>query len=147
MNSLDKRFEEIELQLVDLFCNKDRAAVDIGTAGSGVYTEKMLQYSSQVYSFEAHPVSAQKMRERYGDRIILRECAVTNYIGTAVLSVPKRESGVERSGWSSIEKDFAEHKDGIVKYKVQTTTLDEENLPPVSLIKIDVEGAEPNIIV
>ena len=140
-------FREIEFDLVDLFCNKELAAVDIGTTGSGPYTELMLQNSRIVFSFEPHPRSAERMREKYGEQIVLREVAVSDYVGTATLNVPLRDDGqTERHGWSSIEKNFPENQNGIVQYEVETTTLDEENLPNISFLKIDVEGAEVEVL-
>lgn len=145
MNTTD--FREIELDLVDLFCDKELAAVDIGTTGSGPYTELMLPSSRMVFCFEPHPRSAERMRERYGRQVILKEAAVSDYVGTATLNVPLRDDGqTERHGWSSIEKDFPENQNGIVQYEVKVTTLDEENLPNISFIKIDVEGAEIEVL-
>ncbi|GEM_PF-2741225 len=145
------KFAEIEIQFVELFCDKDKISVDIGTGISGPYTQEMLRYSKGVYSYEPHPVSAQQIRDKFGNSIVFREVAVSDKVGVAVLSTPVKEGLLPgdftgKSDLSSIYKDF--NKKGIesARYEVKTTTIDAENFPPVSLIKIDVEGAETEVL-
>lgn len=146
-----KKFEEIEIHLVELFCDKDKISVDIGTTGSGPYTEEMIQYSKKVYSYEPHPISAEYMRKKFGDRIKFNEYAVTNKVGNAVLSTPLRETVLPdqtpgKRALSSVYIDFKENGNEAERYSIKTITLDSENLPPVSLIKIDVEGSEIEVL-
>lgn len=147
----DGKFEEIELYLTDLFCDLNKASVDIGTTGAGPYTDEMLRHSKEVYSYEPHPASAKRMREKFGDSITLREYAVSNKVGTAILSTPVRENrtpdqSLGKPALSSIYKDFGQKGVEAERNSVKTTTIDSENLPPLALIKIDVEGAEIEVL-
>jgi len=140
-------YQEIELEIVDLFCDADKVSIDIGTAGKGPYTQRIIPFSKKVYSFEPHPISAQKMREKYGEVISLYEYAVTNKIGMTTLHVPLNiDTGLEKPGWSSIEKDFSNETIKTEKYTVKTTTIDAQSLLLTAFIKIDVEGAENEVL-
>jgi hypothetical protein len=69
--------------------------------------------------------------------------ALSNYAGTANLHIPIDESGIEHDASASIENaEFARTRDQLVSLQ----TLDSYHFENISLIKIDVEGHEYNVI-
>lgn len=118
--------------------------VDVGAnAGVFSYFVHTLNPRSEIIAFEPLPVMAAKVRalkERAGLNLDCREMALSNAPGEAVLETVHGYDGTSRlsSGAS------AQPAGGL---RVRLSTLDAE-LPsrPVALMKIDVEGFEPEVL-
>jgi FkbM family methyltransferase len=103
-----------------------------------------------VHAFEAYPPVAALLRENLalnpGARHVrVVDAAVSDVSGTLDLFVPPESGPIETS--SSTEADF---KEGSVPITVAATTLDaywqSVGSPPVSAVKLDVEGAEHRVL-
>jgi len=77
--------------------------------------------------------------------------ALSDRAGTMTLSVP-RVGGAAQEEWASIAKDYAAIQrddprvEAIDRWTVPTVTLDSLHLANVTAIKIDVEGAEEEVL-
>ena len=90
--------------------------------------------------------------------VTIREVAVANMTGNATLHTPRyasAEEGIDRfvDEWSSLtqtynstRRQFPERFTEVRHMKVKAVTLDSENIPNVGFIKIDVEGAEHEVL-
>lgn len=143
-----------ERPLPDLFLGALRhrhgTVFDVG-ANTGVYALVAASVpGTEVHAFEAYPPVAALLREnlrlnRRGRRVRVVEAAVTDVAGTIDLFVPPPSGAVETS--CSTDASF---RDGSTPVTVPAVTLDEywdsAGRPQVTVIKVDVEGAEHRVL-
>ncbi|MBX9243460.1 FkbM family methyltransferase [Actinotalea ferrariae] len=143
-----------ERPLPDVFLATLRGApgvvLDVG-ANTGVYSLiASTVRGASVHAFEAFPPVAALLREnlalnRTSARVTVVDRAVSDSEGSIELFVPPDSGLVETS--SSIDAGF---KEGSTPITVPTVTLDAYwtslGRPPVTLVKIDVEGAEHRVL-
>ncbi|SKA30103.1 methyltransferase, FkbM family [Enhydrobacter aerosaccus] len=137
------QFGEIELRLVKHLCRPDQDSIDVG-ANIGTYLHAMKRHSRQVHAFEPIPWLAQLLSKKFGRRIIVENVALSSSAGTAVLHIPEID-GTLVTGLSTLSDRFTEqtaHRDIVV----ETKPLDAVYRGTVGFIKIDVEGAEHNVL-
>jgi len=128
--------------------------LDVG-ANTGVYA--LLAVTAhprcRALAFEPVPELADLLRNNVaanpqGRRIHVREIAIGDHSGVAQLHLPpaQQDGTIETS--ASLDPRFKETIDRIVQ--VEMSTLDDAwataGHPPVTVIKVDVEGAEPRVI-
>ena len=135
---------EPELKWLESICPRREVAIDIG-ANIGVYSYKMAQLFPQVYAFEINPDLIGPL-EAYGSkRISVIAKGLSANAASATLHIPV-VNRLALTGWASLDvgncPDTNEHLDKAV----EVATLDSYNLRAVSLIKIDVEGHEPEVL-
>jgi FkbM family methyltransferase len=146
---------EKEIKFLDILCEKDKISVDVG-ANEGEYTEALLLLSKEVYAYEPIPELAARLRQKFL-KAIVKKCALSDTVGTATLYIPdyRDAEGQVRmlDGWASMVKNYAEEKNAypdkfpvVQEIVVNTTTLDGEQISPIGFIKIDVEGAEIDVL-
>jgi FkbM family methyltransferase len=128
-------------------------AVDVG-AHDGRLTLPLASLPGiRVLAFEPLPPSFARLRAAVGSaaNVTLRPEALSDRFGIATLSVP-RVGGVEQEEWASIVKDYDAisqddpRVDGINRWTVPTLPLDSLDLRDVTAMKIDVEGAEQEVL-
>ena len=120
-------------------------AFDVGV-NYGYTTAWLSRWADRVVAFEPHPANAELVREqlriRRIDNVELVPCAVSDREGQATLHVRKHDGhhSLGISGASPTREQVA----------VPTTTLDraaeERGIDRVGLLKIDVEGYEPDVL-
>ena len=126
---------------------------DIGANyGFYSYLAKTLINRGEVHSFEPNPTVFEYFKKnKKGQDIYLNNCAVGDKDGEVYLFGSFKEN-IYRSGSSSIvesvasyelNKDFYDHKISISSIRLDTYV--KSNKPP-TIVKIDVEGAEPLVI-
>lgn len=134
---------EFELAIITSFCDQSKDVVDIGSSG-GIYSFRLAPFSSTVHSFE--PVGfkiyeAKKLSRRWINNIQFYEVALTNYNGEEDFEINILDSGISK---------FRRLQGGQKVYsrtqKVITRTLDSYGLRNISIIKIDVEGSEIEVL-
>ena len=130
---------EPELRLLPYICRKDRAFLDVG-GSVGLYSFVAQKHSAWVYSVEPHPESAAYLRKHFTKNVTVLECALTERAGRFPLYVP-RLNGKEITTRSSLNSDA---NGGLeqVSVEVETKRIDDLQLKPLQLIKIDVGGHE-----
>ncbi|MGE0225091.1 MAG: FkbM family methyltransferase [Acetobacteraceae bacterium] len=109
---------------------------------------------TRVIAFEPLPQACARLREavaHLGDRVVVRPEALCDHAGTLTLSAP-RVAGQVQEEWASIAKDYAAIRrddprvEAIETWTVPTLRLDKLGLTDVTAMKIDVEGAELEVL-
>jgi FkbM family methyltransferase len=109
---------------------------------------------THVVAFEPLPSAFRRLQAATADipdRVTLRPEALSDRTGTVTLAVP-RVGGAAQEEWASIAKDYAEisradpRVDGVDTWTVPVIPLDDLVLTDVTAIKVDVEGAEEEML-
>lgn len=138
---LRKKGYEPEFELLPFLCDNHKISVDIG-ANLGSYTSRLTKNSQTCWAFEPVPKLAKFLRRAFGDKIILKEVALSSKSGKAELRVPNNVYAC-----ATLEKDNSlENYKEIEKILVEVKRLDEYDLKNVGFIKIDVEGHEEDVL-
>jgi FkbM family methyltransferase len=128
--------------------------IDAGAHDGGLTLPLAALPGSKVIAFEPLPPAFRRLREaaiRAGAPITVRPEALCNSFGVITLSVP-RVGGTAQEQWASIAKDYTalRHEDpgidGVDDYTVPAITLDSLGLTDLTAMKIDVEGAEQEVL-
>ncbi len=150
-----KNKDERELELIKIFSDKKKDAIDVGVY-RGVYSYQLAKYYKHVYSYEPNPLIypyLQKNLKKIISNITIENFALSDAIGEIDLRIPKRFKSIFKGnieeiyklGCASIHKKnkFIEFD----SYKVKRQKLDNilKN-KTVGFIKIDVEGHEKEVI-
>ena len=103
---------------------------------------QMLKHSKECWVFEPIPELAKQLQRTFKDRTVIRAVALSDKNGKAQLRFPKN-----LSTRASIEKENTINGYSEIKViTVPTRRLDDYDLGPVGLIKIDVEGHEKAVL-
>lgn len=139
----ERRRGEREIHLVPLLADRARVSLDIG-ANRGVWAEAMRGCSAAVHAFEPNPKIFRMLRRGLGAGVTAHPIALAERNGQAELRIPRGRRGYSNQGATlSAEKIGAtEHR----TVMVEARRLDDMELGPVGLIKIDVEGFELSVI-
>jgi FkbM family methyltransferase len=139
---------EPELELVDHLAEPGEAVVDIG-ANHGMWTVRLSEAvgpSGRVHAFEPVPYTAGTLRRviaAFGlENVVLAELGCSDRAGRATFRVPIQDSGVTDAALAHLAtgSDRERARDVEVELVVLDDFLDERR--PISMLKIDVEGAE-----
>lgn len=141
------RAVEPEIRLVPQLCIAGTCSLDIG-AHFGIYSYFMRRHSAAVISFEPNPVLAARLRSILGSRSDVRESALSNETGTALLTIPRRGNDSLTALATIDAGNLAASSVPHDVRSVQTARLDDflPDLPRVGFIKIDVEGHELSVL-
>jgi FkbM family methyltransferase len=151
LNILRGRYEEDEIRFVRSLLKPGDSAIDVG-GHIGFFTMQMAAAvgpQGSVYSFEPLDANADLLERsiaenRFGDRVRFQRAAVGAASGTATLTFPVETLN---SGGAYLLRDGSAALAGNLKKTVPLVALDELNLSrPVRFIKMDVEGAEPQVL-
>lgn len=138
-----RRFEP-ELPRIDDFCPRGGTALDVG-AWYGPWSRALASRVDQVLAFEPNPSVAQVLRRTVPVNVeVIEAVAGSGTTTTATLWVPPSGRGTE-----GIASTLA-HGEDALPLTVSATTLDavvaEHVQGAVSIVKIDVEGAEQAVL-
>jgi FkbM family methyltransferase len=130
------------------------AIVDAG-AHEGRLTVPLAELpGSHVIAFEPLPAAFRRLRAAtagVAERVTLRAEALSDRAGAVTLAVP-RVGGVAQEEWASIAKDYEAIRaadprvEAVDRWTVETIPLDALGLTDVTAMKIDVEGAEEEVL-
>lgn len=138
-----RRADEPELGLLPCLLRPDRAFLDVG-ANVGLYSYVARGRAAQIYAVEPHPRMAAALRRNFAGDVEVLEFALSDHEGAAPLHVPEHEGG-ELTSRSSLEAE-ANPGFGERQLEVALHRLDGLSLPPLGLVKIDVEGHEKAVL-
>jgi FkbM family methyltransferase len=141
MSAASWRTSEPELHFLPSLADPKRLSLDIG-ANWGMYTAVLLPVSSGVISFEPDPGEAAKLRRSF-PKARVEECGLGAADSVAMLRQPLMANGTASKGWGTLSDRSFEHEKTV---EVKVRRLDDFDLPPVGLIKIDVEGFENQVL-
>lgn len=148
---IDGAFEKEEIKFIIKKLSKGDIAYDIG-ANVGYFSVVMstiVGISGKVFSFEPMPNNLKKLKSNIAlnnaNNITIKEVALSNTTGTLQMYSP-----VDDLAFASIydSDSTVSEKENLVN--VTTDTLDniwrDSGKPSVSIIKLDVEGAETSVL-
>lgn len=151
LNILRGRYERDEAAYAQRLLRAGDVAIDIG-AHIGFFTMLMaaaVGTTGRVYAFEPFEANADLLERslvenRFADRVLFRRAAVGAATGTATLTFPVETLN---SGGAYLLRGGTAPLAGNQTRDVPVVALDALELRrPVRLIKMDVEGAEPQVI-
>ena len=151
LNILRGQYEQDEIRFACSLLKPGDSAIDVG-AHIGVFTMQMAAAvgpEGRVYAFEPLDSNAALLERSisengFGDRIRFQRAAVGAAAGTATLTFPVETLN---SGGAYLLKDGTAPLAGNRKREVPLVALDALDLRrPLRFIKMDVEGAEPQVL-
>jgi FkbM family methyltransferase len=151
LNVLRGQYEQDEIRFVRGLLRPGDSAIDVG-GHIGFFTMQMAAAvgpEGRVYAFEPLDTNAELLERSiaengFGDRIRFRRAAVGAEAGTATLTFPVETLN---SGGAYLLRDGTAALAGNRRQEVPLVALDALDLRrPVRFIKMDVEGAEPQVL-
>jgi FkbM family methyltransferase len=151
LNILRGRYEQDEINLVRGLLKPGDVALDVG-GHIGFFTMQMAAVvgpAGRVYAFEPLDTNADLLERSiaengFQDRVLFRRAAVGASPGTATLTFPLETLN---SGGAYLLREGTEALTGNQRKDVPVVALDSLDLRrPVRFIKMDVEGAEPQVL-
>lgn len=139
-----RRHGEFELRLVKPLCDANHDSIDVG-ANLGAYIHFMCRSSKLVYAFEPVPWLAAMLARKFTARVIVRDIALSNENGTAVLHVPIVD-GQPECGLSSLASGVNFGVNEQMELRVRTSRLDDVYEGRLGFLKVDVEGHEQAVL-
>ena len=135
---------EPEMALLRALVDCGDHVVDVG-GNRGTYAYRLWRIGARIEVFEPNPDCIGVLRGWAAglDRVTVHGVALSSQAGTAQLHVPVDEHGVAHDASASLEAGTPSDGRDI---DVPLRTLDSFGFTDVSLIKIDVEGHESNVI-
>lgn len=143
VNAAQQRLEP-ELELLPYLVQRGDPTLDIG-ANRGIYTYKLRRLGAVVLAFEPNPACASLLSAwgRHDPAITVHNVALSNQNGQGELQIPIDSAGAEHDSSASLVPHQFESSRSI---PVQLRTADSYSLSNITLMKIDVEGAEADVL-
>ncbi len=151
LNIIRGRYERDEVAFARRVLKPGDVAIDVG-AHIGFFTMQMAAAvggTGRVYAFEPFDANADLLERSIvenacGDRVLFRRAAVGAAPGTAALTFPVETLN---SGGAYLLRDGTAPLAGNLTKTVRVVALDALDVRrPVTFIKMDVEGAEPQVV-
>lgn len=135
------RSSEFELKLLKPHLTGD-PFVDVG-ASVGIYTAWALRCRAlEVTAVEPIPEQAARLTRIFGRAVRVVEAALSSHCGTATLLIPVTEGTTRFARASLLESPCKSAR----RVQVRLLTLDSLNIGRNAIVKIDVEGAEREVL-
>lgn len=134
---------EIEQLFLDILCEPGKTAVDIG-ANIGDYTKLLLRNNNFVFAYEPIPELYEKLKSDFKMNAVIKNLAMSDCVGKSLINIPI----IDNQPCYPLASCCQDYK---TRYptktiEINTTTLDNEKISDIGLIKIDVEGFEQEVI-
>ena len=135
--------KEPEFGLIPFFCRKGGTMVDIGS-NKGAYLALSLEHVERAVAFEPNPRMVSLLERAFRDSgVTINHVALGASDGDVTLRIPRGQPGRSTIEAANTLNDVRGKVD---EYRVPLRTLDSFGLRDVSFVKIDVEGAEVNVL-
>ena len=135
---------EHELSVLDKFATRGGTGIDVG-ANDGVFAFAFSGLFDRVEAFEPNPDYAHFARRMLGGRARVHGVALANKPGVEEFVVPVSEDGTVLHLGGSLRPSSVSHPKSL-RFEVDVRTLDSYRFEDVRVIKIDVEGAEMEVL-
>ncbi len=135
---------ETELGLLPALVARGSLALDVG-ANLGIYAYALAKWAARVEAFEPNPAVAALARRMLGTRATLHELAASSSSGQRRFRVPLSEQGEALHFGGNLDGTHAQFPNQL-EYLVQAVELDSFGYGDVSLIKVDAEGHELDVL-
>ena len=134
---------EVLAALADRHVSRDAVVLDVG-ANIGLSTILLSRRVSSVIAYEPSPINLRHLHQNLArngvTNVTVHETAVSER--SAELRFHEAQFG---AGSQVVTSDHIAFE-GIPTIAVRAITLDNQNLPPIAFIKLDVEGHEPEVL-
>lgn len=139
-SSKEKEYESVILPY--MIVTDGGCFVDVG-AHVGIHTKRMGLKGIPVYAFEPNPIACKILRKNVADfpNIKVFECALGDRTTEAVFYIHREQPA---SGFGSLHNIY--DRKNVEQNFVKVRTLDSFNFDNVSLVKVDTEGGEFNVL-
>jgi FkbM family methyltransferase len=146
-NGILKAWEVQSLSAWMKLVEKSKCIIDVGSA-EGMYAlvSKAMNPTATVFAFEPLPTNFEQLKQNVelsGFAIECLQYALSDENGSATIYLPTGSTNTN-------EASLVERQSGDCGIEVEARTLswvaEQYRLPPIDLIKIDVEGAEPKVL-
>ncbi len=135
---------EPELDLLPELVRRSGTAVDVG-ANQGFFSFALAQHTGHVVAFEPNPDYALFARWMLRGHAEVLRYALSDHSGRATFHVPVSKEGMVLHLAGSLKGEFPQFSE-IRKYDVEIRSLDSFKLKDVCFLKVDVEGAEREVL-
>jgi FkbM family methyltransferase len=135
---------EPELALLPELVRRGGTAVDVG-ANQGFFSSALAEVAGRVVAFEPNPDYALFARWMLRGRAEVLKFALSDRSGRATFYVPISKEGMVLHLAGSLKGEFPEFPT-VRTYQVQIRSLDSFKLANVCFLKVDVEGAEREVV-
>jgi FkbM family methyltransferase len=151
LNIIRGTYERDEIEYVRRVLKPGDIALDVG-AHIGFFAIQMAAMvgpGGRIYAFEPFDANAELLERsidenRFGEHVVFERAAVGATSGSATLTFPVETLN---SGGAYLLRAGTAPLTGNLQKRVEVVALDEFRLPhPVRFIKMDVEGAEPQVL-
>ncbi|MCD8497225.1 MAG: FkbM family methyltransferase [Alphaproteobacteria bacterium] len=135
---------EATLKHIKEFLDPEKIAVDVG-GYVGTYSTFFAMHSQKVYVFEPVQQLAQQIKNKLRDKVEVQACALSDVSGEVLKFYVPQSMGkyvLSRCSLNATANPGLEQ----VEVQVPVKRLDDYNLENVSILKIDVEGAEWGVL-
>ncbi len=145
--SKNQRYDALLERILSTHLSSDSNCVDVGSH-KGEILDLFLKFApdGKHIGFEPLPELAEALKKNYKNRAIIKEYGLSSESGTREFTHVKNAEAF--SGFK--ERDYQNRDVHLDTIKVKTCTLDkiiqDEHITPIKLIKIDVEGAEMEVL-
>jgi len=136
---------EPEIHVIHSLASKDKIGLDIGVH-LGFYSRHLAGYCASVIGFEPNPASAALARRALPRNVRIENVALSDRAGRAVLRIPKLGAAGAEEALGTLENANTLGGAAFNEVEVRAVRLDDYDLPPVGIIKIDVEGHEEAVL-
>ncbi len=130
-----------ELNIINSISDINKVSLDIG-ANLGLFTYFMSRSSKKVFAFEPNPYPLKYLKHVIDKNVEIVPIALGNIDGTIKLKIPKNRKGWSSNGASIKHVDLNRG----IKHQVNIHKIDTLKIENIGLIKIDVEGAELDVL-
>jgi FkbM family methyltransferase len=130
-----------ETHVLAILSDPERLAIDIG-ANAGDYAHWLARHARGCIAFEPNPELARSIEQKYGaSGVRVHACALSDRDGQAILRIPMVD-GQDRPALATVETANAAEGLPTRDVEVPLRRLDDFELDPVGVMKIDAEGHE-----
>lgn len=130
---------EPELALVAPLADPTRTFLDVG-ANNGAYLEPALGRFAALYAVEPDPELADYLKTAFSGQVTVLPLALSQQSGTMLFYLPYHDGRAVKTR-GSLEPTANPGLEQATR-TIEVATLDALDLPPLGLVKIDVEGHE-----
>ncbi len=135
---------ENELRHLHRITAQGETAIDVG-ANQGLYSYNMSKRFRKVYSFEINDELTGDLIAYNPGNIEIINKGLSSQNSDAILYIPVL-NGIPLTGWAGLTPGLCPDTQEHIEKHVSIITLDSINTESVSLIKIDVEGHEVEVL-
>jgi FkbM family methyltransferase len=136
---------EREIKYIGQLIPPDKLVIDVGVH-LGFYSRHFARFAAQVLSFEANPASAKETARMLPANVTIENVALSDENTTVQLRVPIEGASGGEAALGTLAPSNNLSGAAFRSVPITARRLDGMGLPPIGLVKIDVEGHEEAVL-